>query len=233
MDEQWECGWMGTVDSGRKLEQVLKPNQNAQKLSLLSHLCWSSWPILVQFFLAPRAICNSSPCTRVPGLCQITSRIVLTKKLFESGATRGILDQKAEKSRISHSVSGWGSRSTRTVDAEQKCAPSNHTTCIHWCTHLYRTVTNSRAVSNREFRYPPRYTPNRVDLSPNVRSPLSHLFQVSQVRKGGGGRKYLKFVASLRARQLWPCFGRWETKRTVGRPKVDSLINGLISYMGE
>jgi len=32
--------------------------------------------------------------------------------------------KKAEKSRISHAVSGGGSESTRTVDAERKFAPS-------------------------------------------------------------------------------------------------------------
>jgi len=74
--------------------------------------------------------------------------------------------KKAEKLRISHRVGGGGSGSTQKVDAERKCAPSwnqiqtlkdclcCHICCVHRCTHLYRTVTASRAVSNREYRYP-------------------------------------------------------------------------------
>jgi len=53
---------------------------------------------------------------RVPGLGQITSRIVLTKKM------RGHKGENfGQKSRIRHS---GGSGSSRTVDAECKCAPS-------------------------------------------------------------------------------------------------------------
>ena len=84
------------------------------------------------------------------------------------GATRvKILDNKAGKSRISHRVSSGGSGSTRTVDAGHKYAPSwnqiqtlkdclcCYCYCVHHDTHLYRTVTASRAVSNRESRCPP------------------------------------------------------------------------------
>jgi len=58
-----------------------------------------------------------------------------------------------------------------TVDSGPECAQSwdqiqmlkNYICChiysIHWCTHLYRTVTVFRAVSNRQSRYP---LPTRV-----------------------------------------------------------------------
>jgi len=59
---------------------------------------------------------------RVPGLGQITWQIVLTKKM--RGHEGENLTKRQEKSRISYRVSCGGSRGTRTVDAECKCAPS-------------------------------------------------------------------------------------------------------------
>jgi len=73
-------------------------------------------------------------------------------------------EKKAEKSRISHRVSGGGSGSTQTVDARLKYAPSwnqiqtlknclcCHIYCVHRCTHLYRNVTAYHVVSNGESR---------------------------------------------------------------------------------
>ena len=100
------------------------------------------------------------------GLGQIIWWIV-KKKWGATGVK--ILNNKTEKSRISHQVRGGGSGSTRTVDAEPKCALSwnqiqtpkdcllmSHLLyCVHRCIHLYTHATASHTISNRESRYPP------------------------------------------------------------------------------
>ena len=104
------------------------------------------------------------------------------------GATRAKnLSKKEGKSRISHRVSGGGTGSTRTVDAEHKCAPSwnqiptlkdclcCHICYVHRCTHLYRTVRASRAVSNRESRYPPRGRDSNVKLLTLIFTIILHI----------------------------------------------------------
>jgi len=84
--ERWGCGCIGIVDSGRKLESVLKSNTNAQGLSFLSHLLCSAWGTLRQ------------DCWSFPSVSNRESQY--TPPRFKNMFGRGIRRNSALRSRI-------------------------------------------------------------------------------------------------------------------------------------
>jgi len=135
----------------------------------------------------------------------------MTKKL------RGHSGKKfAMISRNSWCVNGRGCWCIGTADSGPKCAQSWHQIqtlkkyifchiyCVDRCTHLYRTVTAFRAVSNRESRYPHVH--------------LYIIWHGSKPRIWHGSN--IKFQRFLRGKKCFP-------QLKISNPRISCTVNGV------